>query len=124
SIEQRMTGAEQESVNLEAQIEQNTNERAALVTIVDALEREIQTVRAALMEKNRSRDEVQNRIRQAQQTIDASRNVILRLLGEASGIRNQIAQADTYLSGIERERTRLQKEESTAAAEIERLDAV
>ena len=76
------------------------------------------------MEKNRSRDEVQARIRQSEQTIDASRTMILRLLGEASGIRNQIAQADTYLSGIERERTRLQKEESSAAAEIERLDAI
>ena len=47
--------------------------------------------------------------------------MILRLLGEASTIRNQIAQADTYLAGIERERRACRKEEEIAAAEIERL---
>ena len=124
SIEQRMTGAEQETANLEQQIEHNSAERAALAVVVAELEKEIQDLRSGLMEKNRTRDEVQARIRQSEQTIDGSRNLILRLLGEASGIRNQIAQADTYLSGIERERARLQKEESAAAAEIERLDAI
>ncbi len=124
SIEQRMSGADQETLNLESQIEQNLAERAALATVVADLEKEIQELRTSLLEKNRARDEVQAKIRQSEQTIDASRNLILRLLGEASGIRNQVAQADTYLSGIERERARLQKEESAAAAEIERLDAV
>ncbi len=64
------------------------------------------------------------RVREAEKTIESSRSVILRLLGEASTIRNQIAQADTYLAGIERERTRVQKEEEAAAAEIERLAGV
>ena len=124
SIEQRMAGADQETTNLEAHIEQNNAERAALAVVVKGLEEEIQTLRSGLMEMNRTRDEIQARIRQSEQTIDASRSMILRLLGEAAGVRNQIAQADTYLSGIERERARLQKEESAAAAEIERLDAV
>jgi chromosome segregation protein len=124
SIEQRMSGADRETANLEQQIEQNSAERAALAVVVEGLEKEIQSLRAGLMDKNRTRDEVQARIRQSEQTIDGSRHLILRLLGEASGIRNQIAQADTYLSGIERERARLQKEESAAAAEIERLDGV
>ena len=124
SIEQRMTGAEQETASLEQQIEQNSAERAALAVVVAELEKEIQDLRSGMMDKNRTRDEVQARIRQSEQTIEGSRNVILRLLGEASGIRNQVAQADTYLTGIERERARLQKEESAAASEIERLDAV
>src|ERR1017187_8099506 len=76
------------------------------------------------MEKTRVRDEIQVRVREAERTIESSRTVILRLLGEASTIRNQIAQADTYLAGIERERTRVQKEEEVAAAEIERLAGV
>ncbi len=124
SIEQRMGGAEQETTNLEAHIAQNAEERTALVTVVAGLEEEIHTLRASLMDKNRSRDELQARIRAAQQNIDAARNQILRLLGEASGIRNQVAQADTYLAGMERERTRLQKDEEAAAAEIQRLDAI
>ncbi len=124
NIEQRMTGAEQESLNLEAQSEQNAAERASLQVVVEELEKETQTLRAGVLEMNRRRDEIQGRIRQSEQIIEGSRSQILRLLGEASGIRNQVAQADTYLSGIERERARLQKEEAAAQAEIERLDAV
>jgi chromosome segregation protein len=124
SIEQRMAGAEQETTNLESQLELNNAERVALAEVVAGLEKEIQDLRSSLIETNRSRDELQARIRQSQQTIDASRNQVLRLLGEASGIRNQVAQADTYLAGIERERARLQKDEESAAAEIQRLDAI
>ncbi len=84
----------------------------------------MQEVRTGLLEKNQARDSIQMRVREAEKTIEASRTVILRLLGEASTIRNQIAQADTYLAGIERERARVQKEEEVAAAEIERLAGV
>jgi chromosome segregation protein len=124
AIEQRMGGAEQESLNLATQAEQNTAERNSLQVVVQELETEIQTLRAGVLEMNRQRDEMQARMRQSEQVIESSRSQILRLLGEASGIRNQVAQADTYLSGIERERTRLQKEETAAQSEIERLDAV
>ncbi len=69
----------------------------------------MQAVRTGLLEKNQARDAIQVRVREAEQTIESSRTVILRLLGEASTIRNQIAQADTYLTGIERERTRVRR---------------
>ena len=124
NIEQRMTRADQESSDLEGRIGHNETERAALAQSVAELEREMQEVRTGLLEKNQARDAIQMRVREAEKTIESSRSVILRLLGEASTIRNQIAQADTYLAGIERERTRVQKEEEVAAAEIERLAGV
>jgi len=124
SIEQRMARADQENNDLEARIATNETERAGLSESVTALEQEMQGVRTGLLEKNQSRDAIQMRVREAEKTIDSSRSVILRLLGEASTIRNQIAQADTYLAGIERERTRVQKEEEIAAAETERLAVV
>ena len=123
SIEQRMARAEQETADLETRLAAERHRaRRACRQPSRELDSEMQEVRTGLMEKNRSRDEIQARVREAEKTIEASRSVILRLLGEASGIRNQIAQADTYLAGIERERTRVQKEEQVAAAEIERLD--
>ena len=48
---------------------------------------------------------------------------MLRLLGEVSTLRNQLAQMNEYLAGIERETARVQKEEQTSAAELERLAA-
>ncbi len=124
SIEQRMAGAEQETTSLETRLLQNETERTAGATGVAALEQEMQEVRTSLLAMNQGRDAIQLRVREAERAIEASRSVILRLLGEASTIRNQIAQADTYLAGIERERARVQKEEQTGAAEIERLTAV
>jgi chromosome segregation protein len=124
NIEQRMTRAEQEAADLETRLQQNEAERAVLVQTVGELEQEMQSVRTGLLEKNQARDAIQARLREAERTIDASRSVILRLLGEASTIRNQIAQADTYLGGIERERSRAQKEEEAAAAESARLAGV
>jgi chromosome segregation protein len=48
--------------------------------------------------------------------------LILRLQGEASTLKNQLAQIEEYLAGIERETTRSQREEQVATGEIERLD--
>jgi chromosome segregation protein len=124
SIEQRMAGAEKETVNLEASLEHNQTERAAFSESVAALEKEMQEARNGLMEKNQTRDAIQLRVREAERAIEGARSQILRLLGEASTIKNQIAQADTYLSGIERERARVQKDEELAAAEMERLTGV
>jgi chromosome segregation protein len=124
SIEQRMTRADDESGELEDRIRQCGNERAALAQTVGELEREMQEVRAGLMEKNQARDAIQARVREAERSIESSRSVVLKLLGEASNVRNQIAQADTYLAGIERERERSRKEEEIAANEIERLEGV
>jgi chromosome segregation protein len=124
NIDQRMTRADQESGDLETRITANQTERAAFAENAAALEQEMQEVRAGLMEKNRVRDQIQLRVREAERTIEASRSVILRLLGEASTIKNQLAQAETYLAGIERERSRVQKDEEIATAEITRLTGV
>ncbi len=124
NIEQRITQAEEENGELEERIRQVDNERATLAQTVGELEREMQEVRAGLMEKNQARDGVQARVREAEHFIESSRAVILKLLGEASNVRNQIAQADTYLAAIERERERARKEEEISIADIERLEGV
>ena len=52
---------------------------------------------------------------------DSQRFSILRLLGESATLRSKIAQADTYLAGIERERNRLNRELPALKAELDRL---
>jgi chromosome segregation protein len=124
SIEQRMARADQETGDLEKRLLQNEAERTGLVETVSDLESQMQEARTGLLEKNQVRDQITARVREAERAIEASRSVILRLLGEASTIRNQIAQADTYLAGIERERTRVSKDEEIGASEVQRLSAI
>lgn len=124
SIEQRMARADQEANDLGTRLEQNEAERKTLAESIAELEQEMQEVRAALLEKNRVRDALQNRVRDAERTMESSRSHILRLMGEASTIRNQMAQAEAYLASVERERTRVAKDEELGAAEVARLATV
>jgi len=74
-----------------------------------------------MLEKNRLREELQAAVREREKAIEASRTAVLRLLGEVSTLRNQLAQMNEYLAGIERETARVQKDEQAAIAELERL---
>ncbi len=114
SIDQRMTRADQETSDLETRLLQNEAERDRLTANRGRTRKANAGSAHRAPRKNRVRDEIQARVREAEKTIEASRSVILRLLGEASTIRNQIAQADTYLAGIERERARVSKEEENS----------
>jgi chromosome segregation protein len=76
-----------------------------------------------MTEINQQREGLQQKVRERERAIEAARQVILRLLGEASTLKNQLAQIDEYLAGIDRETARATREEQHASAEIERLDA-
>lgn len=120
-IDQRMTRGEEETRTLEGRIEACEVERITLGQTVTELLEAISTSRAELIEKNQSRDTLQNRLREQEKVIEASRMAALRLLGEASTLKNQLAQIDEYLAGVDREKARVEKEEQLASQEIERL---
>ena len=54
-------------------------------------------------EINQQREALQAKVRERERAIESGRQLILRLLGEASTLKNQLAQIDEYLAGIERE---------------------
>ncbi len=76
-----------------------------------------------MAEISRDRETLQAQVREREKTIEAGRQVILRLLGEASTLRNQLAQVEEYLAGIERETARSTREEQLAAADIARVES-
>ncbi len=121
AIEQRMAKGEQETQDLESRLQTCDTERAALAQSIAGLEAEIAAARALLILRNETRDKLQNRVREQEKTIEAGRVQVLRLLGEASTLKNQLAQIDEYLAGVERETLRAQNEEQAAALELERL---
>ncbi len=123
AMEERIAQAERETQELGGRIEALDAEIAVQKSGVEGLEAQIAQTRARMLEINRQREELQTRIREREQVLESGRQVVLRLLGEASTLRNQLAQVQEYLAAIEREAARSQREEQTAAAEIQRLEA-
>ena len=74
-----------------------------------------------MLAKNQAREALQNRVREQEKAIETGRVQVLRLLGEASTLKNQLAQIDEFLAGIDRETARVKREEEGAAAEVARL---
>ena len=123
AIEQRIAQAEKESQELGLRLDKLDEEIAAHKKNVDELEGQISQARGRMLEINQQRESLQAKVREREKAIESGRQVILRLLGEASTLKNQLAQIDEYLAGIDRETARSTREEQVAAAEIERLEA-
>jgi chromosome segregation protein len=123
AIEQRIAQAENESRELGLRLGALDQEIVAHRKNVEVLEDQIAQSRGRMAEINRQRESLQARVIEGEQTIESGRQLILRLLGEASTLRNQLAQIEEYLAGIDRETARSAREEQVAAAEIERLEA-
>jgi len=123
AMEQRIAHAEKESQDLALRLEALDQEIASHQKNVATFEEQIAQARGRMHEINLQRESLQAKIREREKAIEAGRQVILRLLGEASTLKNQLAQIEEYLAGIERETARSQREEQTATGEIERIEA-
>ncbi len=123
AIEQRIALAEKESEELGGRLERLDAEIAVHRSNLDALEAQTSQTRTRMLEINQQRESLQARTRERERAIESGRQLILRLLGEASTLKNQLAQIDEYLAGIERETARSSREEQVASAEIERIEA-
>lgn len=123
AIEQRIAQAEKESAELAARLETLDGEIANHKKNLDELEGQTSHTRDRMIEINQQREALQAKTRERERAIESGRQLILRLLGEASTLKNQLAQIDEYLAGIDRETARSTREEQVAAAEIERLEA-
>ena len=98
-----MSAGENEAQTLEAREEQ---ERAELLThqeTVQNLEEESVLARELLQAKTAERDSNHASLRERERGIEAARMHVLKLLGEASTLRNQLAQIDEYLASMERD---------------------
>jgi chromosome segregation protein len=123
AIEQRIAQAENESRELGLRLGALDQEIAGHQKNVEVLEEQIAQSRGRMAEINRQRESLQATVLEREQAIESGRQLILRLLGEASTLKNQLAQIEEYLAGIDRETARSAREEQVAAAEIERLEA-
>lgn len=124
AIAERLAAGKAEALDLEGRLEKLAADIAAHAQAVEELDRQAEAARARLTAKNEEREKLHADLRGREQTVETARQQVLRLLGEASTLRNQLAQIDEYLASMERDKARLRKEEESSAAEQERLGAV
>ena len=122
AMEQRIAQNEKDSHDLGLRLDALDLEIAGHRKNVEELSAQISQSRQRMTEINQQREGLHIKVRERERAIETGRQAILRLLGEASTLKNQLAQIDEYLAGIDRETARSTREEQVAAAEIERLD--
>ncbi|MBV8841640.1 MAG: chromosome segregation protein SMC [Bryobacterales bacterium] len=122
AIDERLTTGEAETQNLEARHQQENAELQAHTQTLAQLETASATARENLQAKTAERDALQTSLRARERAIEVSRQQVLRLLGEASTLRNQLAQIDEYLAGMERDSARCKREEEAASSDLARME--
>ena len=123
ATEQRLAQGETESQDLERRLAALQRELASHRGSLEELERQTEAARQRLEAKGCERDELHSAVAGRERGIEAARQLVLRLLGEAAGLRNQIAQADACLAALQRDAAKAQKEEQAAASDLEWLNA-
>lgn len=123
-IEQRLAQGETESQALGTRSAELGQQVEAHGRTLAELVEQAEQARRALAAKIEERESVHRALRQREQEIETARQSVLRLLGEASALNNELAQIDEYLASIDRETARAEKEQHSAVEELERLAAV
>lgn len=122
TIEQRLARGGSEQQDLEQRFEQQQGELAAFSDRAQELEQLTEEARRALALKSEERDRAQALLRDREKGIETTRQLVLKVLGEASSLKNQLAQVDQFLLGLQRDLERIGRDESAASGEIERLE--
>lgn len=123
SIEQRLSRGESESQELDKRFETQQLELDEYTRRVAELEQKAEQSRQAVLLKSEERDRAGSLLRERERGIEGFRQQVLRLLGESSTLRNQLAQIDQYLVGLNRDIDRITRDETSASGDIERLEA-
>ncbi len=121
ATEQRSIRGEAELRDLETRLNDSHQEHNALAEQTALLEQQIAAGRSSIVEKDRLRESLQAKVREQEKVIESSRSLILRLLGESSALKNQLAKVDEYLASLHREAARIRADEENASREAERL---
>ena len=124
SIEDRLSRGDSETQDLEKRFEHQQLELAQHSERLVEVERVAQESQRALALKSEERDRSQGQLRERERGLEASRQHVLKLLGEASTLKNQLAQIDQYLVGINRDVERIQRDEANANNDRERIEAL
>lgn len=122
SIDDRLHRGDGETQDLAKRFEQQQLELAQHTDRLAEVDREAGQSSRALSFKAEERDRSQGQLRERERAMEASRQQVLKLLGEASNLKNQLAQVEQHLVGINRDVERIQRDEASANNDRERLE--
>ena len=124
AIEERLTTGDAEAQELEKRQSDLQQQLELHLASLAELEKQTESARELLAIKSAERERLQQDLQKRSQTLETGRQNVLRLLGEASALKNQLVKIAEFLAAIDRDSARLQREEQNAAADLERLQAV
>jgi chromosome segregation protein len=123
-IERRLAAGEIDIQSLERRIAELNEQLEAHGRLLAELEQQAARARQSLNAKTAERETAQAHLRDVELAIESARQGVLRLLGEASVLRNELAQIEEYLASIERDTARASREEQFAQGELARLSVL
>lgn len=123
AIEHRLSQGETETQELQARQERHEQELQNHLNAVAEIEVQAESARVRLAAKTAEREELNKSLQERARTLETGRQQVLRLLGEASSLKNQLAQIDEYISAVDRDTARSQREEEGALGDMARLEA-
>jgi len=121
SIEHRRAQGEAESGELEKSLARLEEERATQGALLEELSAKSGEARQRLAAKNAERDALQTQVSAKERELEASRQLVVRLLGESSSLKNQLGQIEAFLASMDRDTARVGRDEQAASADLERL---
>jgi chromosome segregation protein len=124
AIEERLTQGETEALESERRQGLLQTELEKHLLSVAELEQQTESARERLAAKTAEREQLQQALQDRTRTLENGRQNVLRLLGEASALKNQLVQISEYLSAVERDSARCQNDEESAVADLDRLKAL
>ncbi|MBI4907207.1 MAG: chromosome segregation protein SMC [Acidobacteria bacterium] len=124
SIEKRLTQGETETAELEKRATSMEAEFQSHADRLTEFNQQYEELRQRLARKTEERDQRQSDLRQREAALESGRQQVLRLLGESSTLKNQLAQVSEYLSGLDRESGRAQREEQNCVNDLNRLEGL
>ncbi len=120
-IGRRLGNGDQEAARLEQQAAERAQELELQTAELAAMEEDFAVARGSLDEKATERQVAQNRLSEQERGLEATRQTVLRMLGESAGLRNRITQMEAQAASAARERARAEAEEQQSGSDLLRI---
>jgi len=124
TMEKRLSDGEGETASIEQRLATIELEVEAQLAIVAEITLGAETARARLAAASQERQQLQADLSNQERQLEGSRQLVLKMLGEASTLKNQLAQIETQLAGMTRDSERLARDEKNATGELSRLEEI
>jgi chromosome segregation protein len=120
-IEARLRGGEHETESLRKQQSAMAAEIEQQTTNLTDLESQLSADKRRLEEKATERSHAQQNLAERERELESTRQIVLRLLGECSSLKNRLTQTEAQLASSERDAARAQAEERQSESDSQRV---